>query len=643
MERPEVQNGFSLSRNSHIPACVECRARKAKCSKERPSCYYCRSVNQPCVYPPKPARTPLTRQHLTAVEDRLRSLETAMERLFPDGQMEAVIRSLLADSPEIGALETSPSQGRMIAAVPGHDAWMTNPDAADYSGPDLTGPLDQLPAEVDFPMDLTYTASDGADPLSWLTDAGSSDEVYVRAYFNNYHPMYPFVHEAAFMSRYPGSYPVGPDDSAWSVLVNMVLAIGAWSMADNQSDPDKKYFERAKDNLKKVSMFEQGNTTLVQALLLLNVYNEKCGHPKESWHFLGLAVRMAIGLGLHNERTYAVSGQSLLDQEIQRRVWWTVYCLDSCCSKIHGLPLLLPEDRLITVHQSLTVHTSTPPPETDAPTIYTGLIQQSSYHRLANHIYRRLLSTDTITSQEIQALQDMIDTWHAKSSHCPETFDKNPLPPWAVLARDRQTLCDQSLRLLIHRPALLRWLDRKRLSTDPVATETEPLSERQCRAHAVHLARDTIRMVTTLINEGRCSHTTLSFTLYALFHAVLVPIIHLHADPASPDSITWQQDIQETRAVLSKLAFHNDALSTHFLVILDRICSGRMHEHIRRHPPSLSPPTVSSLKSTDLQSPSNDIFGNQELGRLAVHSSSSSPASSGADAVVFSEWMNVTH
>ncbi|PWY95938.1 hypothetical protein BO94DRAFT_141598 [Aspergillus sclerotioniger CBS 115572] len=633
------QDGFSLSRNSHIPACVECRARKAKCSKERPSCYHCRSINQPCVYPPKPTRTPLTRQHLSAVEDRLQSLETAMERLFPDGQMESVIRSLLTESPDIGSFGASLAQGSMVDAAPGHDAWVSNPLAADSSGPD-PGSLGQLPMEVDLPMDLSYLTSDGADPLSWMSEPGSSvtDEVYIRAYFHNYHPMYPFIHEATFVSRYQGSYPVSEKEAAWSILVNMVLAIGAWSIADNQSDVDRKYFERAKDYLKKLSMFERGNITLLQALLLLNVYNEKCGNPKESWHFLGLAVRMAIDLGLHNERTYANFNQSLLDQEIQRRVWWTVYCLDSCSSKIHGLPLLLPEDRLITVHpvsnildESLTPQTSTPPPKTDAPTIYTGLIQQSSYHRLANSIYRRLLSTDTTTAQEIKALDDMINTWHAKFSRSPETFDRRLLPQWAILARDRQTLCDQSLRLLIHRPALLRWLDRKRISADPTAGN-EPLSERQCRANAVRMARDTIRMVTTMIDEGRYSKITLSFTLYALFHAVLVPVIHLHADPASPDSITWQRDIKETGAMLSRLAFCNDALSSHFLVILDRICSGPIRDQQR---PLSS--THAAVKPADLQPPSNDIFGNHELGRLAAHSSTA------PEAVTFSEWTNTNH
>ena len=275
-----------------------------------------------------------------------------MERLFPDGQMEVVIRSLLTASPDTEDFEANLAQGGVIASVPGHDAWMNSPPAVDYSGPDPTGSLGQLPAEVDLPIDLNYLTSDGADPLSWLSEPGSSvtDEVYIRAYFQNYHPMYPFIHEATFMSRYRVSYPPGENDAAWSILVNMVLAIGAWSNADSQSNVDRKYFERAKEDLKRISMFERGNTTLLQALLLLNVYNEKCGNPKESWHFLGLAVRMAIDLGLHNERTYTSSNQSLLDQEIQRRVWWTVYCLDSCASKIHGLPLLLPEDRLITVH-----------------------------------------------------------------------------------------------------------------------------------------------------------------------------------------------------------------------------------------------------------------------------------------------------
>ncbi|BCS19761.1 GAL4-like domain-containing transcription factor [Aspergillus puulaauensis] len=89
-------NGTRFGRNSHVPACLECRARKAKCSKTQP-CAPCARNNRDCVYSSKVNRTPLTREHLTAVESRLQLLESALGRLFPSGELEAITRALLIE------------------------------------------------------------------------------------------------------------------------------------------------------------------------------------------------------------------------------------------------------------------------------------------------------------------------------------------------------------------------------------------------------------------------------------------------------------------------------------------------------------------------------------------------------------------
>ncbi|KAH8431629.1 fungal specific transcription factor domain-containing protein [Aspergillus melleus] len=385
--------------------------------------------------------------------------------------------------------------------------------------PELPDPF--LPEE-DFTMDPNSTS-----PISHLTSSlssnqssASNEEAYIRSYFSTYHLLYPFVHEASFMWQYREISSVA-HHTAWPILSNMVVAMGAWSTGEDSCNMNMIYSERAKNCLKQISVLDKGNVTLLQALLLLSAYNEKRGNPKESWNFLGLAVRMSIGLGLHRESTYTSSSQSLLEKEIQRRVWWSVYCTDSCSSKIHGLPLLLPEDRLIAVRpvlnisdEALTLQTTTHPPETEDLPIYTGLIQQASYHRLANRIYRRLLSVDQISAQEMKSLEDMIDNWHINSSRYSLPFNSKQLPEWAILARDRQLLCDRSLRLLVHRPVLLRLLDKRCISTSiEGVAEDGGLAERQCRVNALHTARTTIKIVANLISEGRFLKTTLSFIL----------------------------------------------------------------------------------------------------------------------------------
>jgi hypothetical protein len=80
-------------------ACDECRARKFRCSKERPSCALCVSQGKVCKYSPRAERTPLTRLNLTASEERVRKLEAALTALQPDVDLETLLESSKDDVP----------------------------------------------------------------------------------------------------------------------------------------------------------------------------------------------------------------------------------------------------------------------------------------------------------------------------------------------------------------------------------------------------------------------------------------------------------------------------------------------------------------------------------------------------------------
>ncbi|KAE8142921.1 fungal-specific transcription factor domain-containing protein [Aspergillus pseudotamarii] len=627
----------SLGRNSHIPACTECRARKAKCTKTRPSCAHCRALNQPCVYPEKVVRSPLTRQHLTKVENRLEVLEAALEKLFPGGATETLIRSLLSDSPGCHVssqpISTEPTS---VSNTPVH---LTNENERSLVSQqeDIIGnSTNNLP---DIEMDESQSSLDAhildLNPSDLRTPMTDIDEPrLIRAYFEHYHTIFPFVHEATFMKQYE-IRSLTPQDCEWAILCDMVLAVGSWCLQANEGmNNGHSFSKRAKKRLDQLSILAQASISLIQALLLMSHYYEKYGQPRDSWTYLGLATRMSISLGLHKESTYSRNDISPLTKETWRRVWWSVYCFDSCTSKIHGLPLLLPEDKLVTVRpvsnvadEDLTELSQSHPNERDDWTIYTGLILQSSYHRMANSINHRILSIDHVTVFDVKTYEQMINDWHNSITLCTQHTMVDQLPDWARYARDRQMLCDRSLRLLIHRPALLDWLRRKQISHGQANLGEEP-SERQCRASGLNLARGTIKLTSRLIQDHQYSNVALSFILYALLHAVLVPIIHLKADPSVPESITWHQDIEEAKQTLSCLSTQHDALATHFLVILNQAASSSFTA-TDESPNMISDP----LQPHDLQPTATGIFGNSELRLLE-------PNTAGPNSLAFSEWLN---
>ncbi|KAJ6134199.1 hypothetical protein N7523_000521 [Penicillium sp. IBT 18751x] len=467
------------------------------------------------------------------------------------------------------------------------------------------------------------------EPLEMI----EAEREFINRYFLHYHTLYPILHERKFRSEYESH----TASRHMPVLANMVLAFGAWLSTDARQDMDTIYFTKAQDHVRRLSMEDKGDMTLVQGLVLLSEFAQKQASPDLSVHYIGTAVRIALALNLHIEPSD--TNLSELDKEIQRRVWWSVYCAESCSAKIYGRPLLLPEDALITIKPVSNIHENalTPscelfPTRSDDSTVYTGLILQSSYHRMANQIYRRLLATPTITPQDVHEVEQMINAWHSGSSFCVQLTDRSSTPEWHVAARRRQILCDQSLRLLIHRPLLLRWMKSKSMNSGPLA-ETHP-DELHCRAQGLKIARATIARISQYIINGHYSKLTLSFTLYAFFHALVVPLIHLKADPASPGSISCIQDIKKAEVALNHLCVERDALSGYFVFVMRRLFQVASRISSEHDGQTLSHSDQKTVKPQDVQPSPNSIFGNVEMALLEDDAPRSS---SGFD---FSEWVH---
>ncbi|KAE8153932.1 hypothetical protein BDV25DRAFT_167962 [Aspergillus avenaceus] len=591
-------------RNSHIPACLECRTRKAKCSKTQP-CAPCVRHNRKCVYTSRVSRTPLTREHLTAVETRLHLLESVLGKIFPSGEMQNISRELLAgDSPE-----------NLISTNRDHD-----PLSADNCLPSDGLSFDDLsiaPELQNFlPMDMEDQKSK-----------------FVDNYFTYYHTLYPMLHENTSRSMQRSQ----TNSPHWSVLANMVLAFGAWLSSDAQQGLDKVYFARAEKHFEKTLVETQGTLTLIQSLVLLSEFAQKQGSPEKSGRYLGSAVQTAVALDLQMEPDDSENKE--LDKEIRRRVWWSVYCAESCSAKIYGRPLLLPEDALITVRPVSNIHENTLtfsstsfPPHSDESSIYMGLIQQSSYHRLANKIYRRILSRPDFTAQQVQEVEEMINEWHKGSSLCLQVTNPSSTPGWYLNARRRQVFCDRSLRLLVHRPLLLRWLKQKSIDGE-TSTSNHP-AEIQCRAQGLKIARTTIDIILDSFASGRYSKLTFSFTLYALFHALIVPLIHVKADPSAPSSISCMQDINKAKNALQSLPCELDGLSQSFVIALRQLCAVSFQAvsgYKEEYPPLEG---KNEIKPRDIRSSTNNIFGNQELDLLKNENLNSSHD------LDFSEWLH---
>lgn len=65
-------------------ACDSCRRRKLKCSKQFPKCTKCQTHDWNCSYSPRTVRSPLTRNHLTKMENKVKDLESLIQYILPN-------------------------------------------------------------------------------------------------------------------------------------------------------------------------------------------------------------------------------------------------------------------------------------------------------------------------------------------------------------------------------------------------------------------------------------------------------------------------------------------------------------------------------------------------------------------------------
>ncbi|OQD77076.1 hypothetical protein PENDEC_c003G06402 [Penicillium decumbens] len=477
----------------------------------------------------------------------------------------------------------------------GMAALSIKPEGAGYFG--ASSSVVPLRALFDHGFDLNIpvrsTSSGGVPLKSQLLESAPSgliEQAFIDAYFLNYHSSYPFVHEPTFRAQF-NDPSLRPHGTAWQILLNTILALGAWSIGDDNSDLDITFYQEARAFLQQASVFETGNLTLIQALLLLSNYAQKRNKPNTGWNYLGLAVRMAMSLGLHKE--FHGWKINLLQREIRRRLWWGVFIFDSGAAKTFGRPILLPEENVMDAKQvlnipddALTPTTTSLPSESLGPTLYSGLIAQARFHLITNSVYQRLISTPSLTPEETLDLQKPMEEWY---NGLPSYF-RYPLQPLAVqpthpdpdnlaLVRNRMLWRNWNLIILIYRPILLRWAARRWApqggSSDgsSVSSEggAEDPCETECRMRCLQNARLTIGSISEYMDNHVCTRLGAWYMLYFLFQAGLIPIVFLMTDPSNPDATSWLQDIETTKALLTHPSFGTNRFAARCSEVINRL------------------------------------------------------------------------
>ncbi|KAI0467937.1 fungal-specific transcription factor domain-containing protein [Xylaria cf. heliscus] len=636
-----------LSPISADQACKECRRRKSKCNRAIPACDPCVKYRRHCLYE-KHSRTPLTRRHLTEVEEKLERAKLVIAQLR--AQASASSLSFPAENVEVGPVPEAPSQnlfsppfsyvGEFRQGISGptshedssrrnanrppaqsRDSYISQTDGTEvrelFSSSRCIHDILEASPKDDFEWDeqeIPSSNSPSPDAIedgteSVITDGMASlsvnekesgylgvasgaallrifatrprvrsysttsrnsgqirdtqhsllsqpdptrliEDTMIDAYFSQYHLSYPIIHEATFRAQLQEVIP-RPHGDCWLVLAYMVATIGVWTTAKTLDNLDLELFAQARSVLS-FNILEVGNITLVQALALISNYEQKRNKPNSGYNYSGLALRVAMGLGLHKE--FQGWDISPLAMEIRRRTWWSLCVFEVGSTITFSRPHTWPHEGVETSlplnvdDRSLTALSKSYPKEVASITPYTALITQASFHTATTPIYCRVISKPSPSANELLNMERrLIEPWlrtlPSHFSECTSTPTKyrhaHSVMKWRL----------RNFRIIMYRPFVIR----KALNTRDHRYDESP---DDIRAYdiCVSQAKETITDISDYLGNTKCNRLEAWYALYFLFQAALIPSICLRNDSAAPAAEDWKEQIMATLTSITALA-----------------------------------------------------------------------------------------
>lgn len=151
----------------------------------------------------------------------------------------------------------------------------------------------------------------------------------VDLFFENVSPILPLVHEPSFRKELDAFYDNHKSASiAFRSLVNVIFAYGCDHLALDLTrtyELAQDFHERATDLILLVC-YELASLEVVQALLLVTLHLNSSMQFHRMWINTGLLVRTAQALNLHLDPSdWSIS---MVEKELRKRLWWSIYSLD---------------------------------------------------------------------------------------------------------------------------------------------------------------------------------------------------------------------------------------------------------------------------------------------------------------------------
>ncbi|KAF1737346.1 Positive regulator of purine utilization [Beauveria bassiana] len=483
----------------NVSACNRCRLRKNRCDQKLPSCASCAKASVACVGYDPITKKEIPRSYVFYLETRVEQLEkllssngipyppaenlelcsrpsadtaprdsgsangAASEQALNNARNQSLTAKKEGQSPAMMNL-VGTSKPKSLASASGVSFARVVFAAVQYSVSFQHGPTER-PAGG--PATSMRDSFFGLHTRPTIQPAPFPNrEVGMRLvtlYFEHANPQIPILHRGEFMHMFEQAYANSPESLASKELymLNMVFAIGCGvivgepvkteasgtvrigtQQGKGQCEPEE-YHASAIVHLESCLSFSGGGLEVLQAVLLLANFALLRPVPPGLWYITGVAVRLAVDLGLHYEEGGEAEnsgpddtgdkqdssardrGRRQYVRDMRRRLWWCTYSFDRLVSTCVGRPFGV-SDQVIT--------TELPSVLDDDCITPTGFVdplvddERPSYKHVAHHYFRlRMLQSEILQVLQYNQAQiarqgNQVPCYPEMRNHVPSPF-----------------------------------------------------------------------------------------------------------------------------------------------------------------------------------------------------------------------------
>lgn len=237
--------------------------------------------------------------------------------------------------------------------------------------------------------------------------------------------IFSFLSDEDFMQRLELVYSRAPDplsreDCLVYCQVLLIFAFGQMysinQWVGNEGPPGFAYFKSALQFLPDVH--EDASMLFIEVLCYVAYYMQTLNRRDAAYLYIGIALRMALSLGLHQEVTDQEMDEASREQ--RRRIWWSTYSMERLLCVTSGHPISIQDDDIDVLSPRPLVGE-----DGRVASVLYGYTELSRIQGIiGEEIYRKKQKSGTSLSASVQNIMKRLSGWFDRQ---PDALRLNPL------------------------------------------------------------------------------------------------------------------------------------------------------------------------------------------------------------------------